>query len=136
MAIELAPPAVGGVAYLQLHGAVADPVAYVFAGYTGLMMLVQLRLIPLYARTRFSPAFWSFTFAWCAAAVLALRWLAIEHPSGETLWATLVAAAASLLVLAIAVRTVIELRRGGFVPPDPGVIPLPRAELADGSRPA
>ena len=54
-AIELAPPAVGGAAYLQLHGAVADPIAYVLAGYTGLMVLVQLRLIPLYARTPFSP---------------------------------------------------------------------------------
>jgi tellurite resistance protein len=135
MAIELAPPAVGGVAYLQLHGAVADPVAYVFAGYTGLMMLVQLRLIPLYARTRFSPAFWSLTFAWCAAAGLAIRWLAIEHPSGETLWVTLIAAAANLLVLAIATRTVIELRRGEFLPPDPGVIPLPRAEQGDAARP-
>jgi tellurite resistance protein len=35
MAIEPAPPAVGGVAYLQLHGAVPDPVAYIFVGYTG-----------------------------------------------------------------------------------------------------
>jgi tellurite resistance protein len=135
MAIELAPPAVAGVAYLQLHGAVADPVAHVLAGYTGLMMLVQLRLVPLYARTRFSPAFWSFAFAWCAAAGLAIRWLAIEQPSGEALWATLVAAAASLLVLAIAARTVVELRRGEFLPPDPGVIPLPAAERAEPARP-
>jgi tellurite resistance protein len=131
LAIELAPPAVGGIAYLQLHGAVADPIAYVLAGYTGLMVLVQLRLIPLYARTPFSPAFWSLTFAWCAAAGLALRWLAIEHPSGETLWATLAAAAASLLVLAIAARTLLELRRGGFLPPDPEVIPLPAAERSE-----
>ena len=123
LAIELAPPAVGGVAYLSLHGAVADPVAYVFAGYTGLMILVELRLIPLYARTPFSPAFWSFTFAWCAAAGLAIRWLAIEHPGGETLWATLVVAAASLLVIAIATRTLLDLCRGGFLPPDPEVIP-------------
>jgi tellurite resistance protein len=131
MAIELAPPAVGGVAYLQLHGAVADPVAYVFAGYAGLMMLVQLRLIPLYARTPFSPAFWSLTFAWCAAAGLGIRWSALEHPSGGTLWASLAAAAASLLVLAIAARTVIDLRRGGFLPPDSEVIPLPAAERSE-----
>lgn len=131
LAIELAPPAVGGLAYLQLHGAVADPIAYVFAGYTGLMVLVQLRLIPLFARAPFSPAFWSLTFAWCAAAALAIRWLGIEHPSGETLWATLVAVTASLLVLAIAARTLVELRRGGFLPPDPAVIPLPSAELPD-----
>jgi tellurite resistance protein len=128
LAIELAPPAVGGVAYLIVHGATADPVAYFFAGYAALMALVQLRLIPLYARTPFSPAFWSFTFAWCAAANLAVRWLAIEHPAGETLWASLVAAAASLLVVAIGVRTALDLRRGGFLPPDPEVIPLPAAE--------
>jgi tellurite resistance protein len=131
MAIELAPPAVGGIAYLLIHGPEPDPVAYILAGYAALMALVQLRLIPLYARTPFSPAFWSFTFAWCAAAGLALRWLAIEHPSGETLWATLVAAGASLIVVAIAARTLGELRRGGFLPPGPEVIPLPAAERAD-----
>jgi tellurite resistance protein len=136
LAIELAPPAVGGIAYLQLHGPVADPIAYLFAGYAGLMALVQLRLIPLYARTPFSPAFWSLTFAWCAAAGLAIRWLAIEHPAQETLWATLAAATASLLVIAIAARTVVDLRRGGFLPPDRTVIPLPTAERADASRPA
>ena len=128
MAIELAPPAVGGIAYLLIHGPTPDPVAYFLAGYAALMALVQLRLIPLYARTPFSPAFWSFTFAWCAAANLAVRWLAIEHPAGETLWASLVTAAASLLVLAIAARTVVDLRRGGFLPPDPEVIPLPAGE--------
>jgi tellurite resistance protein len=97
------------------------------------MMLVQLRLIPLYARTPFSPAFWSSTFACCAAAGPAIRRLAIEHPSGETLWATLVAAAASLLVLAIATRTAVELRSGGFLTPEPEVIPLPTAERAEES---
>jgi tellurite resistance protein len=128
MAIELAPPAVGGVAYLIINGPVADPIAYILAGYAALMALVQLRLIPLYARTPFSPAFWSFTFTWCAVANFGVRWLAIEHVASETLWATLVTVAATVLVATIAALSVRDLRRGGFLPPDSTVIPLPTAE--------
>jgi tellurite resistance protein TehA-like permease len=42
------------------------------AGYAGLMVLVQLRLLPVYLRLRFGVGSWSFTFSWCAAAALAI----------------------------------------------------------------
>jgi tellurite resistance protein len=50
MAIELAPPAVGGIAYAAIHPAFADPLGYALAGYAVLMALVQIRLLPRYAR--------------------------------------------------------------------------------------
>lgn len=110
MAIELAPPCVGGTAYFQLHGLVADPVAYMLAGYAGLMVLVQLRLLPIYLRLTFGAGFWSFTFAWCAAAALGIRWLQVTDPPGASTYASLVAGAASLLVGAIAARSLLALR--------------------------
>lgn len=73
MAIELASPCVAGAAHFQLHGEVPDPVAYSLAGYAALMLLVQLRLLPIYAKLRFSAGFWSFTFSWCTAAALGIR---------------------------------------------------------------
>lgn len=73
LAIELAPPAVAGSAYFGLHGAVPDRFAFVLEGYAVLMVLVQVRLVPLFLRLGFSPGFWAFTFSWSAVPAYALR---------------------------------------------------------------
>ena len=117
LAIELAPPAVAGSAYFLLHGSVPTAFAYALAGYTVLMVLVQLRLLPLYVRLKFNPGFWSFTFSWSAVAAIALRWLAVEAPGGQTLYASLVAGAISLLVAAVAARSLLAVARGELLPP-------------------
>ena len=117
LAIELAPPAVAGSAYFLLHGSVPTAFAYALAGYTVLMVLVQLRLLPLYVRLKFNPGFWSFTFSWSAVAAIALRWLAVEAPGGQTLYAWLVAGAISLLVAAVAARSLLAVARGELLPP-------------------
>jgi tellurite resistance protein len=117
LAIELAPPAVAGSAYFLLHGSVPTAFAYALAGYTVLMVLVQLRLLPLYVRLKFNPGFWSFTFSWSAVAAIALRWLAVEAPGGQTLYASLVAGAISLLVAAVAARSLLAGARGELLPP-------------------
>ena len=62
-AIELAPPVVAGVAYFAMTGDAANFISYALAGYAVLMALVQLRLLPVYARLRFTPGFWAFTFS-------------------------------------------------------------------------
>jgi tellurite resistance protein len=110
MAIELATPCVAGAAYFQLAGETPEPVAYMLAGYAALMLLVQLRLLPIYARLRFTPGFWSFIFSWCAAAALGIRWLDATEPPGASTYAALIAAAASLLVAAVAARSLLALR--------------------------
>jgi tellurite resistance protein len=116
LAIELAPPALAGGAYFALHGSAPGTVAYGFAGYAVLMVLVQVRLLPSYARLRFSPGFWSFTFPWCAVAGLALRWLGIERPPGQAVYAALAAGGVSLLVAGVAARSVLAIWRGDFAP--------------------
>jgi tellurite resistance protein len=116
LAIEVAPPAVAGAAYFQLHGTTPDAFAFGLAGYAVLMVLVQLRLLPLYARLSFTPGFWAFTFSWAAVAELALQWLSIERPSGEVVYAALAAGAVSLLIAAIAARSLRAIGRGQFVP--------------------
>jgi tellurite resistance protein len=129
MAIEVAPPAVAGNAYFALHGLHADTFAYGLAGYAFLMVLVQLRLISLYRQLSFSPGFWAFTFSYSAVAAFGLRWLALEHPSGEALWSWLVTGAATLMVAAIAVRSAGLLRRGAFFPRPPAP-PAPEPQPA------
>jgi tellurite resistance protein len=111
LVITIAPSAVGGVAYFQLDGLAVDTLAYLFAGYTLLMALVQLRLLPLYRALEFGPGIWGFAFCWAAVAALGLRWLQIEDPPHASLYAGLGAGAVSLLVAAIAARTAVAVAR-------------------------
>jgi len=108
---ETAPAALAGTAYFELHGPVPDPAVYGITGYLMLMVLVQLRLLPVYCRLKFTPGFWSFTFASSAIAGFALTWLHIERPAGHTVYAALVVAAVSLLIGAIAARSLVAVAR-------------------------
>lgn len=132
LAIEVAPPAVASNAYFALHGLRADTVSYALAGYAVLMVLVQVRLLPLYLRLRFTPGFWAFTFSWSAVALLALHWLALTHPSGQRPLAWLVCGAVTVLVFAIAARTVVGLARRDLVTPVPSRV-LARASAPGGA---
>jgi tellurite resistance protein len=116
LAIEVAPPAVAGNAYLAVSGGQFDTVARLLAGYVVLMLLVQLRLIPLYRRAPFSPAFWSFTFPFTSVATFALQWIAHEDPPGAAAYGWVVLGLISLLVAAVAARTAVRLLEGRFLP--------------------
>jgi tellurite resistance protein len=110
-AIELAPPALAGAAYFDLKGPAPDPVAYACLIAVALVAAAQLRVIPSYARLRFGPGFWTFTFPCASVAALAVRWLKLEHPTGGSVYALLAAAAVSLLVATIAGRSLLAIRR-------------------------
>jgi tellurite resistance protein len=116
LAIELAPPAVAGLAYFSMTGDRRDIVSYGFAGYTVLMALVQVRMLPTFLRLRFGAGFWAFTFAWSAAVAYALAWIALEKVSGARVYATLLVAAMTLAVVVIAVKTLVLLRDGKLLP--------------------
>jgi len=116
MAIELAPPAVAGVAYFAITGGATGPVAEALAGYAVLMALVQLRLLPIYARLRFTPGNWAFTFSYAAAATDALDWTALKRPPGAATYATAVIAFITMFILAIGVRTGVAVARRQFLP--------------------
>lgn len=116
LAIELAPPVVGGLAYFAITDGRKDIVAYGFAGYAVLMVLVQLRLLPTFLKLKFSPSFWSFTFAWAAAATYALEWIALSDVSGARAWATVIVTVITLFIVVIAVKTLTLIRDGRFLP--------------------
>ena len=116
LAIAVAPPAVAGNAYGVLTGGRVDAVAYGLAGFTVLMVLAQLRLLPLYRRLPFAPTFWSFTFSYAAVATDALRWIGLERPAGAAALVYGVLAAISALIGGIALRSLVALRRGAFLP--------------------
>jgi tellurite resistance protein len=118
LAIELAPPAVAGVACFALNGAAINFAARGLGGFCVLMVLVQLRFVPLYARLRFSSGFWAFTFPYAAVAADALLWITIARPPGATGYAIAVITLITIFIAAIAARTVVAAVRGQLLPED------------------
>jgi tellurite resistance protein len=116
MAIELAPAAVAGNAYFLIHPGAPDLVLLGLTGYGVLMVVAQLRLLPLYRTLSFTPGFWSFTFPPANMAVFGLRWITLEHPAGSRLYAWILVAAITALIGAIAARTVVAAARGQLLP--------------------
>ena len=120
MAIELAPAAVAGNAYFLIHPGPPDLLLLGLTGYAAVMIIAQLRLLPLYRTLSFSPSFWAFTFPPANMAVFALRWLELEHPAGASAYAWVLVAAITALVGAIAWRTLVAGARRQLLPSPAG----------------
>jgi tellurite resistance protein len=126
-AIELAPPALAGVAWFALVGGRGiTAIAYAIGGYLVLMALVQARLIPVYRKLRFAPGFWAFTFSYAIAITCALDWITRTNPPGATGYAIAAIAAITLFIGAIAARTLIAIARGQFLARPTDSLPTPR----------
>jgi tellurite resistance protein len=129
MAIELAPPVVAGNAWFEINGERADTLALALAGYAALMALVQIGLVPTYARVPFSPGSWAFAFSYAAGFTVSIRWLAVQHVEHQRGFTYLLLATITTGVGLLAVRTVSALVRGSFLPSLPGKT-APPAPLA------
>jgi tellurite resistance protein len=116
MAIELGTPGVAGSAYFAVAGRATGFVACALGGYAILMALVQVRLIPVYRRLSFTAGFWSFAFAYGAAASDALTWLAIKKPPAATGYAIAIIVLLTAFVAWIAFRTAVLAVRGQLFP--------------------
>jgi tellurite resistance protein len=116
MAIELAPAAVAGNAYFLIHPGPPDMLLLGLAGYGAVMVVAQLRLLPLYRALSFTPTFWAFTFPPANMALFALRWLQLEHPAGAGWYGWALVAGITLLIGAIAARTVVAAAEGRLLP--------------------
>jgi tellurite resistance protein len=125
IAIELAPPVVAGNSWFAINGGKVDTLAAILAGLSLLMLLVQLRLIPLYRRATFGPGFWAFSFPFAAAVTYGVHWLAVEHVrSGTALGYALVGLLTAGFAL-LAARTVTGLIHGTFLPRVPAADQAP-----------
>jgi tellurite resistance protein len=96
--------------------------------------------VPAFRRRPFMPSTWSFAFAWSAVASAAMHWLNDTRPPGYPAEEYLLLIAKSVLVIAIATRTVAAACRSRPLPPDlpAGAAPTPPAGSPepDGRRPA
>lgn len=111
LAILIAPPAVGGMAWLELNGRTLDWVTTALLGSTIFMLLIQVALIPTYRKLQFTLGLWSFTFSTTAVTsqVIALSSLA-RYPG----WQAVAIAALTTVTILILVIALKSLAAGGF----------------------
>jgi tellurite resistance protein len=133
MAIEVAPAAVASLAWFAIHGARIDMVTAFLGGYGILMVIAQLRLLPIYLRLTFMPSMWAFTFSWAAVAATAIIWLQSAAPTGYRVWQYILIAAITAFIGGIAIRTVVAIGRRQFLPrppATPSTVPAAAASVA------
>jgi tellurite resistance protein len=134
LALEAGPPMVAGVAYHALHKGSIDTFSAALGGYAILMVILQLRLAPLYARLAFSAAFWSFTFPTSAVGLDGIVWLQTARPAGYLVYSGLLVAVVTLVIFGIGGRSVLALSRHQFFPPTSGGTNAPIHEGTLGAR--
>lgn len=105
LAIIVAPPAVGGTAWLTITGGHTGAIDYSLAALTVLMVLVQLNLARSYSALPFTLGFWSFTFPFAAVSTYGVEWLALEQPIGWQVAAWVIVTLITLFIIGIAART-------------------------------
>lgn len=116
LAIEMAPPAVAGLAWFAINDNKPDTVAYLLAGYAVLMLIVQVRLIELCVRVPFAAGAWAYAFSSAAVFSVSIRWLfAVQIQAREVVTYFLLAAISGGIAV-LAVRTLTGLTRGSLLP--------------------
>ena len=117
LAVELAPPAIGAVAWIVLSGDSPDALAALLFGYGLFVALVLVALGRWLAAAPFGPPWWAFTFPAAALSNAAIRF-ALAYPGTElTVLAVALFAAANVLVLYVAMRTIAAIVGRRFLPP-------------------
>jgi tellurite resistance protein len=123
IAIEVAPAAVASFAYFAIYGDRIDFFVAMIGGYGLLMALAQLRLVPMYLELTFAPSFWAFAFAGSAVVFASMFWLHAGRPNEWSTYCYVLLATISVLVAAIAGRTVVALWRRDLLPVTPPPAP-------------
>jgi tellurite resistance protein len=116
LGIQLAPPVVGGVAYLSVTTGAPDMLAYAMLGYGLLQALLLLRLLPWIRQQPFAPSYWAFTFGATALATLPLRMMERGATGAVGSIAPYLFVGANIVVALIAAATLRLVLQGRLLP--------------------
>lgn len=133
LGIQLAPPVVGGVAYLSLTSGAPDLVAQILLGYGLYQALLLLRLLPWIRKQGFAPSYWAFSFGVAALPTLAMR-MVERGATGPVEWlAPVLFVLANVIIGFLAVRTLSRLLNGTLLPAAPTASVAPAVAIAAAS---
>jgi tellurite resistance protein len=116
LGIQLAPPVVGGVAYLSVTTGAPDLLAYALLGYGLLQALLLLRLLPWIRQQPFAPSYWAFTFGATALAAVPLDMMERGTTEAVAAIAPYIFIAANIVVGLVTLATLRLLLKGQLLP--------------------
>jgi tellurite resistance protein len=123
LGIQLAPPTVGAVAYLNVNGGTPDLLAHALMGYGLLQALLLLRLLPWIMQQPFAMSYWGFTFGITALATAPISLVAHGDTGAIALLAPYLFAAANIAVGLIVLGTLRLMAQGRLLPPAAQAVP-------------
>jgi tellurite resistance protein len=116
LGIQLAPPAVGGIAYLSVTTGTPDMLAYAMLGYGLLQALLLLRLLPWIWQQPFAASYWALTFGATALAAVPLDMMERGTTGAVASIAPYTFVAANIAVGLIALATLRLILQGQLLP--------------------
>jgi tellurite resistance protein len=117
LGIQLAPPVVSCVAYLDITNGRPDLFAQILFGYGLLQALILLRLLPWLLKQPFTASYWTFTFGVAVLALVSLRFVESGMSGIFADLALLLFIGANIVVGSIALGTLRLLLQGNLLPP-------------------
>lgn len=115
MGVQLAPPVVGGVAYLSLTAGAPDIAAHMLFGYGLYQAALLLRLLGWIRQPSFSASYWSFSFGATALPTMAMRMVERGDGAPMTWAAPILFIAANLFIAYLVVYSLRLLVQGKLV---------------------
>jgi tellurite resistance protein len=125
LGIQLAPPAVAAVAYLNVGGGTPDLLAHALVGYAILQALILLRMWPWLRVAGANPAWWGFSFGSAALPTAAMKLVAHGDTGPAATLAPYLFVAGNLVIGALTLMTVGLAIRGRLLPKAAPTAPLP-----------
>ena len=114
--IQLAPPAVGSLAYLSVVGGVPGILAHAMIGYALLQALLMLRLLPWVWQGAFTPGYWAFSFGATSLASAPLHMIQHGDTGPIVHLAPCLFIAGNIVVAVLAIGTLKLLFEGRLIP--------------------
>lgn len=116
LGIQIAPPAVGSVAYLSVTTGAPDMLVHAMFGYAILQVLIIGRQLPWIMQQPFAASYWAFTFGLTALSTAALRMMARGDNGAIGHLAPVIFVLVNLALALIAIGTLWLLIRGKLLP--------------------
>jgi tellurite resistance protein len=116
LGIQLAPPSVAAVAYLNVIGSGPDLLIHGLVGYALLQALILVRMAPWLRAAGPTPAWWGFSFGAAALPTAALKLVARGDTGVVGVLTPWLFAAGNLAIAAMIIMTIILLFRGRLLP--------------------
>jgi tellurite resistance protein len=106
MGIQLAPPTVGALAYLNVTHGAPDLLVHSMIGYGLLQALIAIRLWPWIRQQPFAPSYWAFSFGVTALATDLLRLIERGDGGAAAFLAPYAFGIANVLIAALVIGTI------------------------------